>query len=110
MSNSILQTFDTKIQNISSSVYYWIIGIIYFLYFVSLMGIAYINPSYTSYLNSFIRIFVAFVLLLRFNYWRKITCISTNDRVIIMASAMFLLINEGIDIIIRQYFQELIQI
>jgi len=104
----IIETFDSKISQVSSSVYYLIIGITYFLYFVSLLGIAYIKPSYTKYLNTFIRIFVAFVLLIRFNPWRKITCTS-NDRVIIMASAVFLLINEGIAVIIRQYFQDLVQ-
>lgn len=105
----IIETFDSKISQVSSSIYYLVIGIIYFTYFVSLLGIAYINPSYTKYLNTFIRIFVAFVLLIRFNPWRKIAC-TANDRILIMASAVFLLINEGVTVIIRQYFQDLVQI
>lgn len=105
MSNNILHTIDSAIEHISAPVYYWFAGILYIIYFLSMFGIAYINLDYTEYLNSVVQIFIAVVLIIRFNPLRKLTC-TANDRVLIMSSAVFLLINDGVSSGLRMYFQD----
>jgi len=104
---SILQSIDSTIEHISAPVYFWLVGTIYVFYFVSMFGIASINPDYTDYLNNTVQIFIAVILIIRFNPFRKLNC-TTNDRVLIMSSAVFLLINDGFASIIHKYFQEYI--
>jgi len=100
-----IQSIDSKLDGISVSVYYWLIGILYALYFGSIFGIARVDPKYTDYINVGVRIFIAVILLIRFNPFRRLNCTS-NDRVMIMASAVFLLINEGVSSWARQSFQD----
>ena len=105
MNLSILQSIDSAIEPISAPVYYWMVGIVYVIYFISMFGIASINPNYTDYLNNAVQVFIAIILIIRFNPLRKLTC-TANDRVLIMSSAMFLLINDGISSVLRKHFQE----
>jgi hypothetical protein len=107
MNLSILQSIDSAIEHISAPVYYWLVGIIYVIYFISMFGIASIDPDYTDYLNNVVQIFIAIILIIRFNPLRKLSC-TANDRVLIMSSAMFLLINDSISAILRKYFQDYI--
>lgn len=105
MSHNILHTIDTAIDNISAPVYYWLTGILYMIYFITMFGIARINPEYTEYLNTAVQIFIAVILIIRFNPLRKLIC-TPNDRVLIMSSAVFLLINDGTSSVLQRYFQD----
>jgi len=107
MNLPILQSIDSAIENISAPIYYWLVGTIYVIYFVSMFGIASVNPDYTDYLNNIVQVFIAVILIIRFNPLRKLNC-TPNDRVLIMSSAMFLLINDGVSSLVRRYFQDFI--
>ena len=107
MNLSILQSIDSAVENISAPIYYWLAGTIYLIYFASMFGIASVNPEYTDYLNNIIQVFIAVILIIRFNPLRKLSC-TPNDRVLIMSSAMFLLINDGVSSLVRRYFQDFI--
>ena len=72
-----------------------------------MFGIASVNPDYTDYLNNFVQVFIAIILIIRFNPLRKLNCTS-NDRIFIMSSATFLLINEGFSSILHKYFQDVV--
>jgi hypothetical protein len=72
-----------------------------------MFGIASVNPEYTHYLNNIVQVFIAVILIIRFNPLRKLNC-TPNDRVLIMSSAMFLLINDGVSSLVRNYFQDFI--
>jgi hypothetical protein len=99
-----MRRIDSRLDSISAPVYYWIIGTTYFIYFISILGITYINPDYTDYLNTCVQIFISIILLIRFNPLRKIKC-TPNDRVLIMASALFLLTNDGISFALHNLFK-----
>ena len=81
MNLSILQSIDSAVENISAPIYYWLAGTIYLIYFASMFGIASVNPDYTDYLNNIVQVFIAFILIIRFNPLRKLSC-TPNDRVL----------------------------
>jgi len=92
-----MYNIDQFIRKMSLSVYYWMIVLLYLLYFATILGISYFNniQQYIHYLNSFIQIFVAVVLLIRFNPLRNIK-LAESDVPLIIASASFLLLNAGV--------------
>lgn len=85
---------DYMIEYFSTPVYYLLVLLIYVIYIVSAVGIAYINPDYAIYLNHVIQLFIAVVLIIRFNPFRKKLTCNINDRTFILASSFFLLIND----------------
>ena len=85
---------DYMIEYFSTPVYYLLVLLIYVIYIVSAIGIAYINPDYAIYLNHVIQLFIAVVLIIRFNPFRKKLTCNINDRTFILASSFFLLIND----------------
>lgn len=95
---NIFQNFtefiDYMIEYFSTPVYYLLILLIYIIYAVSAIGITYINPDYAIYLNHIIQFFIAVVLIIRFNPFRKKLTCNMNDRTFILASSFFLLIND----------------
>lgn len=98
------KTLNHMVQNISPHIYFILVGISYTIYFVSIIGLAYINPTYVKSLNKIIQTFVAIVLFIRFNpFQTNITC-TRNDRIFILASSFFLLINDEFVEYIRTYF------
>jgi len=100
-----IRNIDTNLEHISVPVYYVAIAVLYIIYFMSMLGIAYVDPQYTDYLNTGIQIFIAVVLLIRFNPFRKIQCTS-NDAILITASAVFMLINDGVAGWLHTYFKK----
>lgn len=106
----MIQLIDSFVGTFSTHVYYIIIGIIYTLYLVSIVGIAYIDPEYAKVLNTWLRTFIAFVLILRFNPLRKNVSFTTNDQTLVFASAVYLLSNDQIlDIVTRMFVTPVIK-
>ena len=93
--NGFFYHFDMFFENASRPTYYTLISIFYFLYFLTLFQITYINPSYLEIMNTFIHIFISIVLIMRFNPYRSIKC-TENDQIFIFASAILLLISTGV--------------
>lgn len=92
-----MSSIDKFIREMSLPIYYWMIFSLYFLYLVTILGISYFSnmTSYIHYLSSFIQVFVAIVLIIRFNPFRHIKLVD-SDVPLIFASALFLLLNAGI--------------
>jgi len=67
----------------------------YLLYFITFMGIFYVNPAYLRNLSTFIQVFICAFLIIRFNPFRQAE-LRPFDDVIIFACAIFLLANLGI--------------
>ena len=104
----IEKTFNTLnkiVEKISPQLYFLLIGIWYMIYFITIIGLAYVNPVYVKYLNTIIQTFIALVLFIRFNpFQKKMTC-HRNDRIFILASCSFLLINDEFTDYIRSFFR-----
>ena len=57
-------------------------------------------------LNMIIQFFIAFVLFIRFNpFQKRITC-NRNDRIFILASCFFLLVNDEFTDYMRTFFRD----
>ena len=99
---------DYIIEDFSVPFYRLLILILYFIYIVSAVGITYINPDYTYYLNHIIKLLIAIVLVIRFNPFRNTLNCNKNDRIFILASCFFLLTSEGfieyLKLIFEKYF------
>ena len=99
---------DYMIEDFSAPIYRLLILLMYLIYIISAIGIAYINPNYTDYLNHVIKIFIALVLIIRFNPFRNTLNCNKNDRTFILASCFFLLTSEGfieyLKLIFEKYF------
>lgn len=98
--------FQDFLQFNSYKFYYALIGIMYVIYAVTFLGVYYVKPEYIEHLSVFTRIFVAAVLLIRFNPFYKIT-FSESDRILISAAAFFLLVNTGVTEYIMQYVDKI---
>ena len=109
---NILQEFtnfiDYVIEDFSTPIYYLLVILIYFIYFVTAIGIAYINPDYGIYLNHIIQLFIAVVLIIRFNPFRKKLTCNMNDRTFILASSFFLLVNDEFMAYLKSLFSKYI--
>ena len=104
--NTIVKPIDNFIEYFSTTVYYMLVGFIYLFYIVTAIGIAYINPDYVKYLNIIIQTFIAFILIVRFNPFRsKVNC-NKNDRVFILASSFFLLLNDEFVGYLKTFFKK----
>lgn len=94
--------FTDFFQNHSAKVYTTFIVLLYVMYSMAFLGIYYVNPVYTHYLNAIIHIFVAFVLIYRFNPFTKVS-LSESDHSIIFTAGCLLFLNTGITEYIYRY-------
>jgi len=83
---------DKILENITKPIYYSLLIILYCLYFFIIVGIFYVNTYYIQLLLKVIQIFIATILIIRFNPIRNHT-FNESDSDIIFASALFLLLN-----------------
>jgi hypothetical protein len=90
----MLQIIDKWINQISVPVYYSTMIFVYFIYIGAIMGISYSErlAKYAHYITSFVQIFIAVILMIRFNPFRK-TTLHDNDIPLIFGCAFFLLFN-----------------
>ena len=102
----ITKTLNKFVEKVSPQVYFILIGIWYIVYFVTIVGLAYIDPKYVKTFNMIIQFFIAFVLFIRFNpFQKRITC-NRNDRMFVLASCFFLLVNDEFTDYMRTFFQD----
>jgi hypothetical protein len=98
--------FQDFLQINSYKFYYILVGMMYVIYAITFLGIYYIKPEYVEYLSIFTRVFIAAILLIRFNPFYKVT-FSESDRILISAAAFFLLVNTGVTEYIMQYVDKI---
>jgi hypothetical protein len=104
--HKITNFIDYVIEDFSTPFYRLLVLLLYLIYIVTTIGIAYINPDYASYLNRLIQFFIAIVLVIRFNPFRKKLTCNVNDRTFILASSFFLLINDEFITYIKNIFSK----
>ncbi len=105
-----IQLLSRFIENISPQVYFLLVTISYLIYIISIIGLAYIEPKYTKTLNMIIQYFIAVILFLRFNPFRKHVICNKNDRIFILASSFFLLVNDEFTNYVRSWFQKTVSL
>lgn len=93
--NTIFKYIDDVLEKHKFSVYIWLFALPYALYFITLLGVWYIKPSYIHTLGTIVQIYVALFLIFRFNPYRKHE-IRPHDDQIILGSAFLLLTNAGV--------------
>jgi hypothetical protein len=73
--------------------YFVLTGLLYAGFFSILMGYKWVTKTQLSYYRTFIQIFIAVVLLIRFGSFRKKHRYIEGDSTLISASAYFIIIN-----------------
>uniref|UniRef100_A0A6C0B8H4 Uncharacterized protein n=1 Tax=viral metagenome TaxID=1070528 RepID=A0A6C0B8H4_9ZZZZ len=101
----LLNYIDNIIEKSNGNFYFYtllILNISHFLHVSHVLGffeIIKFDEAMTNYLNISIQTYICFVLLIRFNPWRK-TRMTEGDRRVIFGTAVFLLGN----LALTQYF------
>ncbi len=87
--------------------YHLVLYFSYVLYFITLIGISYINPKYLSLLQTILKYFVILFLLFKFHPFQKNVNFTNFDREIVFSSALFLLATSSLTEIVKQYFNKI---
>lgn len=103
---NIIDYIDSFVEYFSAPVYHLLILLLYITYIVAIVGVSYINTDYTRYLSIIIQLFIAFILMVRFNPLRKKMKCNNNDRTLVFASAFYLLFNDEFTNYVIDYFKE----
>jgi hypothetical protein len=74
------------------------------IYFATLFGVIFINPTYINRFNICVHTLLCLFLIYRFNPLRKNIEINKYDQIIVFSSAVFLLLNLGIVEIVKKIF------
>lgn len=101
--NHMIQYIETTVDSISRPVYYTLLFVLYSLYVLAVIHVTLIDKEYQYYLTTVIQIFVAFTLLIRFHPFREKLVCSSNDQTIVLASAIFILLNDQVMKLIAHY-------
>lgn len=94
--NFYIDYLDKGLDSIVGPFYKFLWIVVYLVYLVIFFGVWYISPDYLKYVTGFIQTFIALVLILRFNPLRTEVVLHKDDRSIIFASGMFMLLNAGL--------------
>ena len=65
----------------------------YFLYILAIFGISNFAPKYLEYLKSFLKYYIAIILIILFNPYKKIQLYSNFDRKMAFSAGIFLLLS-----------------
>lgn len=83
--------------------YHWTQVIYYILFSFSLLGIYIISPKYLPILTNFIKLYIAILLIWKFNPYRTNTSIHLHDKNLIFSSAIYLLLTTTFGDILQNY-------
>ena len=81
--------------------------IIYLLYFVIALGLSATAPKYLSFLDFYVKIYVALFLILRFNPFRHVRFISLDKKIAFNAGLFVLFATTSINQIVINYLTTL---
>ena len=95
-----------KIKKFSEIIFLYLINASYILYTIALLGVGGFAPEYLSYLKSFLRIYVGFLLFINYNpFTYKERKFGEFDRQLVFSSGVFLLLSSTIIGSIETYLQ-----
>ena len=84
-------------------IYYWTQIFYYILFSFSLLGIYIISPKYLPILTNFIKLYIAILLIWKFNPYYSNSCTHSYDRNLIFSSAIYLLLTTTFGDILQNY-------
>lgn len=93
--------FDSIINN-STSIYKYLMWIIYTIYILLFLGVLSSNFKYLRYFSNTVQLLVCIFLITRFHPFRK-HYYTKNDATMIFASALFMLQNIGLTELVIKY-------
>lgn len=95
-----------KIKKFSELLFLYLINASYVLYIIALLGVGGFAPQYLSYLKSFLKIYVGFLLFINYNpFTYKERKFGEIDRQLVFSSGVFLLLSSTIIGSIESYLQ-----
>ena len=83
--------------------YHWSQVIYYILFSCSLLGIFIVSPTYLPILTNFIKLYIAILLIWKFNPYHSNSSLHLHDRNLIFSSAIYLLLTTTIGDILQHY-------
>jgi len=101
MKESTYRLFD----HLEGPIYSLLIVAFYILYIATFVGILYINPAYLREFYISIQVFIASILIIRFNPF-QVHVLRKNDSNIIFTCAIFILVNAGLTAVATNYFKK----
>jgi hypothetical protein len=79
-----------------NSIYFYLTTISAILYVAVLFGSFHFAPEYLIYITSIIKIYIALMLIYRFNPFTKKTSLSNDDKKMVFSSGIYLLLTTAI--------------
>jgi len=92
----MMQKADNLIDETTKPLYLISSGFVFIGYIAMFLGISYISPKYIRTISNITYVFIAFLLLYKFNPLREVSSISVYDSKLISLSASFILFNMGV--------------
>ena len=83
--------------------YYWIQIVYYILFTFSLLGIYFVSPTYLPILTNFIKLYIAILLIWKFNPYHANSPIQSYERNLVFSSAIYLLLTTTFGDILQDY-------
>lgn len=91
-----MQKADNLIDETTKPLYLISSGFVFIGYIFMFLGISYVSPKYIRIISNATYVFIALLLLYKFNPLREVSSISTYDSKLISLSASFILFNLGV--------------
>jgi len=99
---------NINIHKFQSEAFSFILYLTWFLYFVIAFGLSANAPQYLNDLQYYVKIYVSFFLILRFNPFRRVKFTELDGR-IAFSSGIFLLATTAVDKILMNYLHSIKQ-
>lgn len=80
-------------MNTTRKFYFYSVVIIYFIYFLTLIGLIRYIPEYVGYWHNIVQIFLCLFLMYRYNPFRESYVFNNDDSKMIFGACLILLIN-----------------
>ena len=93
---TIFEKADNMIEGSKKPLYLISSGFLFVGYIAMFLGVSYISPKYIRTISNVTYIFIALLLMYKFNPMREITSITEYDSKLISLSASFILFNLGV--------------
>jgi hypothetical protein len=93
---TMMKNADNAIEGAKMPLYMLSSGFIYIGYIAMFLGVTYVSPKYIRTLSNITYIFIALLLLYKFNPFKEVSGITEYDSKLISLSASFILFNLGV--------------
>uniref|UniRef100_A0A6C0CID5 Uncharacterized protein n=1 Tax=viral metagenome TaxID=1070528 RepID=A0A6C0CID5_9ZZZZ len=89
-----------------TSTYLWLVLIVHIVYLAVLVGIVDTAPEYIDKLESYIKVYVALFLVLRFNKYTGTSTFTPLDRKIVFTAGLVVLSTSALNWVVDSYKKE----